>query len=1373
MIWNPSTCRLFVHCLVFLIVITSIGRSVAQPAAYQFRRLDVHNGLSHNQVTSFLKDRKGFLWIGTSSGLNRFDGYTIRTYLNDPEVPSSIHNNSIVDLFETPSGEMAILTNKGYSIYDPKTDAFTADVTGFNKKFQLPQGTFSNIQDDTRGNYWFVHQAGLVRYNVVENRSYVYSQDKTRDQAFSTNTISFYSFSNRGQNWIVHKDGMLERFEFTGNEYSVVDRVDFVKNANGGRALDYRLFSDRDGDLWIYVKNEPQGIFYFNTATKAFEHLHDQASRGRLNSNIVSGIVQDSDGSLWLNTDHGGVNIINKKSFSVQYVLHRPEDERSISQNSVNTIYRDKEGIIWLGSFKKGVSYYHENLIRFPLLKHYPLSATGLPFGDVNRFAEDKNGNLWIGTNGGGLIYFDRKRNTFKQFWHDPSDPNSISSNVIVSLCMDHEEKLWIGTYYGGLNVYDGKKFTHYRHDPQNPESISDQNIWEIFEDSRNRLWIGTMHGGLNLFNRETNSFSHYKQNDINSVKSNYIAAIAEDRTGNLWFGTSDGLDMLDRETGRFFHYDADRSIKGSLSDNLIFDIREDSKGRLWVGTRSGLNLFDPQTKTFREFKEKQGLPHNTVLTILEDNGGDIWLSTSNGLSRMISHKSGQTFQFKNYDEADGLQGKQFNENAAYKTQTGELIFGGADGFNIFDPSRLGVNENPVQVVLSDFQLYNHSVTPGEEINGSVLLPQSISETTSVTIPPALNVFSIEFAGLNFFNPEKNQYKYMLEGFHKEWLTVDSKSRAVTFTNLNPGEYRFLVKASNNDGLWNEEPISLSIAVLPPFWKTRTAFVIYCLVIISALLVTRKLIQNRERLKFEREQERNEAIRMHELDMMKIKFFTNVSHEFRTPLTLILTPLEKMLRLAKEPEQQQQYQLIQRNAKRLLNLVNQLLDFRKLEVQELKLNTSEGDVIRFIEETVYSFSDLSEKKDIKLSFQSSADSLETLFDQDKLEKILFNLLSNAFKFTPEHGAVSVDVNVNDLESGKRIVIEVRDTGIGISSEKLGKIFDRFFQNELPKSLMNQGSGIGLSITKEFVKVHGGTISVESEQGVGTCFRVQIPVTEVKHHHEEEVVLIADEIHDEENGHRKPTLLLVEDNEDFRFYLKDNLKAQYRIVEAVNGTVGWKRVLEVLPDLVVSDIMMPEMNGIDLCKKIKSDQRVSHTPVILLTARSAEEQKLEGFQSGADDYITKPFNFEILVSRIRNLIVRRALIHKAFPAQFDVRASELKVTSLDEKFIQKAIKCVEDHIGDADFSVEHLSHELGISRAHFYKKIVSLTGKSPLEFIRLIRLQQAAQLLKKSQLTVAEVAYKVGFNNPKYFARYFKEEYKMLPSVYASAEKSGA
>jgi signal transduction histidine kinase/ligand-binding sensor domain-containing protein/DNA-binding response OmpR family regulator len=1360
--------------IVFFILISILPLSwdiYAQPPAYQFRHLDVNDGLTDNQVTCFFKDAKGFLWIGTSSGLNRFDGYTIRTFVNDAENPFSISHNSILNLFQLPDSRLGVMTASGLNIYDDQTERFLTDVSSFYDRYNIAEGALLDIKVDLRGNSWFIHpSSGISKYDKEKNKT-VHLRRSGSPQSISTDSVSDFTSTAQGD-WIIHRNGTLEKLAEDNNDYKVVYQSHHLRTINGGTAVNYKLFADRDGDLWIFSGDDALGLYFFNYKNRSLRHFHQGSVGPALNANLVSNVTQGDDGLIWVGTDHGGINLINKKDFSIQYILNKPEEEKSISQNTIRTLYKDDEGIIWLGTFKKGVSYYHENLIRFPLYQHYPLATTGLPFADVNRFAEDEHGNLWIGTNGGGLIYFDRINNSYKQFLHDPAKPESISSNVIVSLFIDHKQQLWIGSYFGGLDMYDGRIFTHYKHDLKNPGSISDQNVWEIYEDSKNRLWVGTMHGGLDLLDRNTGTFSHYNIDEINSVKSNYIAAITEDRNGNLWIGTNEGVDMLDQRTGRFFHFGSNPKEHGYLSDNYVLDIKEDPKGRIWVATKNGLNLFDDATKKFRTFNLKNGLPHNTVIAMLTTEKEGIWVSTANGISNVLvtGDKDSLSLQFRNYDESDGLQGRQFNENAALRTSKGELIFGGANGFNVFYPEKLGVNRNPPNVLLTGLQLYNRTVQPGEEVNGSVLLTRSLEETDEVTLPPDQNVFSIEFVAINFFNPEKNRYRYMLKGSHAEWLQADSKSRKVTFTNLNPGEYTFLVQASNNDGFWNKDGASVKITILPPFWKTRTAFLLYVFCITAGLLVTRKLIQQRERGKFDREQERKEAIRMHELDMMKIKFFTNVSHEFRTPLTLILTPLDKMLAQAKEPEQEQQYRLIQRNAKRLLNLVNQLLDFRKLEIQELKLNPSEGDIIKFIEDTVFSFSDLSEKKDIKLTFESSLPSHETLFDQDKLEKILFNLLSNAFKFTPDHGAVSVSVDIAHTAGSTILEIRVRDTGIGIEPNKIDKIFDRFFQNELPKSLVNQGSGIGLSITKEFVKIHGGTITVESDPGAGTCFIVRLPVIELPHHQEVEAVSEIPAATTGEGKPRLPVLLLVEDNEDFRFYLKDNLRSQYKIVEARNGVEGWKMTLEVAPDIIVSDIMMPEMNGIELCKKIKSDTRVSHTPVILLTARSAEEQELEGFESGANDYITKPFNFEILISRIRNLVQQREKLHKKFAGQIGVKASELTITSLDEKFIQKAIACVEQHISDPEFSVEDLAHELGISRAHFYKKVMTLTGKSPLEFMRMIRLQQAAQLLKKSQLTVAEIAYKVGFNSPKNFARYFRHEYKVLPSVFASDSK---
>lgn len=1354
----------------------------AQVADYKFLHVTNNEGLSHNQVNSLLKDSKGFLWVGTQTGLNRFDGYSIRTFRNNPHDSTSLPFNDIGNLFETPDGDIGVTSFAQLFLFNTTKERFTTNITAFQKKYQLPDDLLIDISRDSQNNYWFVHSTqGIVYHNATEKKSTSLRHNKNYLNSIGSDSVRDIAHGKNGTTWIIHASGLVEQIQMENGKLRVIYRSDALTQINKGELLEYRVQVDDDGDLWMFVMNGTQGVYYLNAVTKQLKSIQ-QGTKGQLNVNIIRGIVQDNAGMIWVGTDHGGINVINKKDFSIHYILNKEEDPKSLAQNSITALLKDADGIIWIGTYKKGISYYHELINRFPLYKHSLLNKGSLPYEDVNRFVEDEHANLWIGTNGGGLIYFDRQKNTYSQYLHEPANPNSISSNVIVSMFIDHEKKLWIGTYYGGLNSFDGKRFTRYTHNPSDPSSISDQNVWEIFEDSKQRLWVGTLSKGLDLFDRKTNSFTHYKPGDANSVQARYISAIAEDKEGNVWFGSDFGLSILEHETGRFVFHVADKNDQNTISSNSVLDIHTDTKGRTWIGTHGGLNYFDAATNKFHHFTEEDGLPHNSILTI-EEADGKLWLGTPNGIScaTITQTDKGLTVSFRNYDETDGLQGKQFNENASYKTRKGELIFGGANGFNIFKPSELQLNQHVPNVVMTDFQLFSKSIKPLEKINGKEILNQSITILPHIVLPPGQNVFAIEFAALNFIHAEKNEYQYKLIGFQNDWLRVDNKLRKVSFTNLDPGEYVFQVRASNNDGVWNEKPTSLQITVLPPFWKTKTAFVLYMLSVLLALFITRKLIQQRERLKFSIQQERQEAIRMHELDMMKIKFFTNVSHEFRTPLTLILTPLEKLLKQATGDDQKRQFELIQRNGKRLLNLVNQLLDFRRMEVQELKFNPSEGDVLKFIKETVNSFSDLSEKKNIRLEFNSTVESLEAIFDQDKLEKILFNLLSNAFKFTQEPGLVSVSVTLINI-SGNQLEIKVRDTGIGIPPDKQDKIFERFFQHDLPTTMVNQGSGIGLSITHEFVKIHGGTITVESEVGKGSCFTVTLPLHEIKDKPVEQAVItdvvneseiiIPDEAPEDTQSieKRKPVLLLVEDNEDFRFYLKDNLKLQYVILEAKDGQEGLKKALSDFPDLIVSDVMMPVMNGIDLCKKIKADQRLSHIPVILLTARSSEEQRLEGFETGADDYINKPFNFEILESRIRNLIAQREKLHKVLSRQMGIKSSELTITSLDEKFIQKAVKYVEEHIAEPEFSVEDLSRELGISRAHFYKKIMALTGKSPLEFIRTIRLQHAAQLLEKSQLTVAEVAYQVGFNNPKYFARYFKETYHVLPSAYASGKR---
>lgn len=1373
--------------LVILIILCTTGSILcAQTQQYQFSRIDISQGLSHNQINTIFRDSKGFMWFGTMSGLNRYDGYTFTVFRHNLSDSSTLADDFIIRTLEGPDNTIWVENRNGLNIFDPLTEKFTRNASAVLGRYALPPAKVINILRDSRGHFWFIMEAtGLYKYDPITHKTSRLYQ-ATGAGATQVTPVSLAE-DTRGDLWVVFNDGHIEKID--GRNGTVVFKTEALAQAMKYERLNYSLFIDAENELWLYVPNSMHGVFQFSPASGILQHNKEESGAFRLNNNLVMGLLQDNKGNIWVCTDHGGINVLNKKNHTTRYLMTNDDDPKSLSQNSTTTAYKDKAGILWVGTYKQGVNYYRERTVSFPLFTHQPSDPQSLPYNDVNKFIEDVSGNLWIGTNGGGLIYYDRNRKTFRQFLHNPRDANSISNNVIVSLCIDHQQRLWIGTYFGGLDCYDGKKFTHYRH-TDNPNSLSDNRVWEIFEDSRKELWIGTLNGGLERFDRQKNIFHHYTFGQPGSISANYIAALVEDKSGRLWIGTANGVDVLLRRSNlpdSFVHYFNAPGDASSLSNNNVITILRDKKENIWVGTRDGLNLFDHRKNAFQVFRREDGLPDNTVQTMLEDDEGALWISTPNGIAHITLQydeaKNRYTLQSHRYDELDGLQGTAFNENAAYKTSKGELIFGGANGFNIFHPAAIVPDKQSSPMAFTDLRIFNKSIGIGEKLDGRVVLSQSIAQTENITLRYNENVLSIEFAALSFSNAEKNKYAYKLDGFNEDWTTTDGRMRVATYTNLDPGDYVFRVKSATNNDVWNKEELSLHIKILPPFWKTPWAYVLYALALGGILWFSRHMILQRARIRFQMEQQRKEAQRMHELDMMKIRFFTNVSHEFRTPLSLILTPVEKMIQQSEDEGQQKQYRLIHRNARRLLNLVNQLLDFRKMEVQELRLNTAKGDIIKFTKDITYSFTDIADKKNIRFNFYTIPDSLITSFDHDKLERILFNLVSNAFKFTPEHGSVTVALHSEEKEPGKPwLAIQVKDTGIGIPKEKQEQIFERFFQHDIPGSIVNQGSGIGLSITKEFVKLHNGYITVDSEPEKGSCFTVWLPVQIIDASvplaisTEPEIPdgLMGNSITQPEdwqpgplaaNGYdgRKKMLLLVEDNEDFRFYLKDNLRQHFTILEAADGKEGWQKALGHHPDLVVSDISMPQMNGIDLCQKIKKDQRTSHIPVILLTALTGEEQQLKGLETGANDYLTKPFNFEILLSRIRNLLSQQAIARKTFEKRIEVRPADVQTTSPDEQFLHQVMDIIEKNMSNPDFSVEEMSKGVFMSRVALYKKILALTGKTPIEFIRSVRLKRAAQLLEKSEMTVAEIAYEVGFNNPKYFSKYFKMEFHVLPS----------
>ena len=1355
----------------------------AQNGKYKFSHLDITNGLSDNHVNCVFKDKQGFMWFGTTSGLNRYDGYKFRIFKRDIKDVNSIGENYIMHIYEGPDNKLWIFTKNAISIYDPATEKFSNNINSELARYKISTSRITAVKKDKAGDFWFLtDNQGLYNYHPGDNHTEFYNNAPSSKIILHSNYVRDIACNKPNEIWLVYDDGFIDKLDYRTNK--IIYRYDGLEKANSSKTGNYNLAIDNRQGLWIFSPSMDIGAYCFNTVKNTLSHFSKETPGSRLNSNVINDILQDQDNKIWIGTDHGGINIYDSGTHTVAYLENKEDDISSLSCNSVN-LYKDDEGIIWASTFKQGINYYRSGMMQFALARHIITDKTSVPYNDINSFTEDDSHNLWIGTNGGGLIYFDRAKNTYRQYKHDAANPNSLSNDIIVALHIDHEHKLWIGTYFGGLDYFDGKNFVHYTHSDIVPGSLSDDRVYTIMEDSKKNLWVGTFAGNLNIYDRENKNFRHPKY----PMSSEYTSILYEDKSGNIWVGRDKGIDVISKNRNTVKHYSYRHGNPNSLAGNDVNIIMQDSRGLMWIGTKDGLSILNPHTDQFIDIYDDANLPANNISSILEDNNGNIWTSTNNGLTciHIIKTTNNYEFHISKYNESDGLQGRQFNLYSALKLKNGELAFGGPYGFNLFDPQKINKYKPRQNLLFTDFQLFNKSVAVGDTIKGKVVLTKSISETKAITLNYRENVFAIEFTDCDYFNPNKIEYQYMLDGFDKGWITEPGKDRKASYTNLDAGDYTFKVRAKNINSPEDASLISLKITVLPPFWKSNLAYFIYAALVIGLLFYIRhrgilKLKRQFEatQAKIEGERkianEREEARRMHQLDLMKIKFFTNISHEFRTPLTLILSPIDDLLKISEKPEQHHHLVMIKRNGKRLLNLVNQLLDFRKMEYNELKLNLKKGDLVQFIKDAFSSFTDIANQKQIQYHFESEVQSFITDFDHDKIERIFFNLLSNAFKFTPLGGHVSIILG-SSAEDGKSLEIKVIDTGIGIAGENQERIFERFFQDDLPENLLNQGSGIGLSITKEFVKMHNGTIELESEQDYGTCFTINIPAADncsepsIAEVQQDTALITAKSTDDITGSNKKPTILLIEDNDDLRFYLKDNLKNSFYIIEASNGKDGWQKALALHPKLIVSDVNMPGMNGIELCKKIKDDSRTSQIPVILLTALSAEEDQMAGLYSGASDYVVKPFNFEILLSRIHNLLKMQQVMKDTYQKQVEIQAQDVEVVSEDAKFLKNALTYIEENIANPNLSVESLSSHLNLSRGSLYKKLLSLTGKTPVDCIRTIRLKRATQLLAKSQRCIANVAYDVGFNNPAYFAKVFREEYGMLPSEYIAEVRS--
>jgi signal transduction histidine kinase/ligand-binding sensor domain-containing protein/DNA-binding response OmpR family regulator len=1366
---------------LFLLMLTS---SFGQEIATSFELYTHLNGLSNSHVNCIAQDKKGFMWFGTDYGLNKFDGFNFTIYTNNQNDKYSLPSDEVSALYVDIHGYLWVGTYNGLARFDHRTESFQNYFT--NNDTVQHYKPVRAIAGDGKGIIWVGTSGGGILTIDASKENNAKILNTGLSDIIGNERVYSLHYDN-GQNlWIGTESNGLIVYNFITNT-----RLHFTSK-NSALKSDWimALFEDGEKNIWIGTRGGGLSVL----SIERLKFITKLEIEG-INDEVFS-FSWSNDNTIWIGTKDGGLIVYSplKKKFS--YHKNYLSDKR-FSTKRIRAIYKDKDGNIWLGIHQLGVS----------LLKNYnyPFKNPNLLFPHDLKFSNysilglmvDSRNNLWLCTDGNGLLKYNPTSRKIDHYLHRPNDRNSLPNIVVRTVFEDKNKTIWIGTYKGGLSMYreSENNFKNYFNDEDDPYSISYNDVVALAEDADGNLWIATNGGGLCLYNPEKDYFTRYSTKDYmnkTTICSDWLTCLFPDTNGNIWVGSFWGLSKFDPKNHSFRNYYHDPFNSNSLSSNIVFSINKDNHGNIWIGTKRGLNKLDERTGNFTHFDAMHGLPNDVINSILKDKNGNFWLSTNNGLSR-FNPVSTET---KNFFHDDGLIANEFIHNSMYKSPDGQLFFGSIFGFNAFYPDSIQVKDFFPKVIVTDFKIFNKSVPIGVTDDNRTILENSISETGEIVLKHSDNSFSFDFVSLEYTVPERIYYAYKMEGFENNWNVRDFKRRFVTYTNLDPGTYTFLVKASSRKDVWGEETTRITIRIKPPIYKTGWAYLLFTLLFAIVVLFLWKLISGRITDKQTLKIERIRQAQVDELNQQKLEFFTNISHEFRTPLTLIIGPVENILDQNKLGQHTQKaLHMILRNAYRLLRLVNQLLDLRKIEKGKLSLHAVESDLISFTREVYQSFEELAKTKNINFEYIPKIDELIMHFDQDKLDKVLFNLLSNAFQFTGSGGQVKVSIekgenlNPNFPDGYVRIIVE--DTGKGIAPEHINLIFERFYQVPGTIGSMQKSSGIGLSLTKSLVEIHRGIIWAESTKNQGSKFCIDLPLGK-SHLNNEEISQtgnletigyklqppVIEEYEDFnsydgfENQLQKsiPLVLIVEDNSDIRAYIKSGLNKRYRIAEAENGKEGIEKTRQLMPDLIISDVMMPEMDGIAFTKKIKSDLVSCHIPVILLTAKTSIEHRIEGLETGADSYIPKPFNPRHLQIRIEKLIELRQTLKAKYKSDNSFEPIQIAITSADQRFLKKAVATIKDRISDTNFSVENLGEAVGMSRVHLHRKLKSMVGESPSDFIRNIRLKQAAYLLQNEDIPVSEVCYMVGFSSPSHFSSCFNKQFNMTPSQFKETNR---
>ncbi|MDO4180168.1 MAG: two-component regulator propeller domain-containing protein [Bacteroidales bacterium] len=1322
--------------LFFIMLCLTIGANAHD--RLMFRNLDVRSGISDNYVQSILRDRYGFMWFATLNGLNCYDGYRFKKYTI---TQFGSYNNDMEFITEDADGHIWIKGPVSYYRYDREQDKLEDDLQPVLNGYGIA-GEVGFLTVDKDYNLWCVVADTLYYYDFSQRKLCTFSLPKKKkvEQLACRSACAYVLFS----------DGEIARIDLESQTIVAETR----KILRPG--LRYTLYIDTIDRLWFYASHTSGLQCYGMNPKQWISYIGQQ----ELASALITTVMDDGNGNLWIGTDDKGIYVSFNKEKQLVWMNKQPNNPFSLADNHINCFFKDNRNTMWVGTGKQGVSFACLNDIAF---------STHLLPGqeDVKCLQEDKEGNLWLGFDGEGLACQKVGQDSYTRF---RMKEHAIPSDLIICSCLDSRGRMWFGTYGGGVFYEQGGKFVPFHYDEPHSKDAPLNDVRRIVEDENGTLWFGTFVKGLYAMDAEGN-FAAYTM-DSSILRTGSIMDLAYSGGRNLYVGTSSGLYAIDIYSRKIVSLTGNKAGTQSFPDSYVNCLFRDSRGLLWIGARNGMNVLDEQKDEIVQLTTENGLSHNCIRAIAEDKYGNLWVTTDCGITHVVvtaDSEKALSYVCHPYFEEDGVGSMTFNTHAITCDKQGEILMGGIGRYLRVTPKSAGFYRQAAHsVVFTGLILANRKMEVGSHTSdGRVLLQKNIQLLDEITLDYSDRNFALEVSSMDYLNRHKLQFAYRLDR-KGEWVRLEGNR--ILFNRLSSGTFRLSVKVYEPDGCQDNPVSSLVIHIRPPFWLSPMAYVAYLLFVVALFLLILRSVHLKHKRLMKQQRHEMEITQQHEMDEAKMRFFTNVSHDLRTPLALIITPLEKLLSSGVPQNLKKDLELMHRNSVALLNEVNQLLDFRKLDKQKAQLSLSYGNLADFVKETCGAFSELSMKNGIHLELVLKETDISMSFDRNKMQRILLNLLSNAIKYNKANGSVLVTVSKVSTPEGEQASIQVADTGIGIKNKE--KVFDRFFQEQHATGTY-VGSGIGLHIVKEYVTLHGGTVSITDNMPEGSIFILTFPLignAEQNVPSEKETSVLPAEYlpvekiqEDGKQTDGNTSILIVEDNDDFRHFLTGCLAEHFKVLEASNG----KEALEILSQepaqMVISDVMMPVMDGMELCHAIKTDIRFSHIPIILLTARTAEEHVLSGLKEGADDYVTKPFNLEILLIRINKILSWTQNNHKKFKT-VDVSPSEITISSLDEQLMEKAIRIVEENMDNSEFSVEELSAQIGLSRSSLYKKLISITGKSPLEFMRILRLKRGKQLLEKSQLSISQVAYQIGFS-PKQFAKYFKEEFGCLPSEY--------